>query len=67
MDVNEFARERGREMFQETARRTDMIRLGIYNGTWWEKDASDPFRNVFPIPQNQINASNGSLTQNPGY
>ena len=67
MTADEFLAERGREMFQETARRTDMIRLGAYNGTWWEKDASDEFRNVFPIPQNQINASNGTLTQNDGY
>jgi len=63
---DEFLAERGREMFQETSRRTDLIRFGAYNGTWWEKPASQPFRNVFPIPQNQINAGIG-LTQNPGY
>lgn len=63
---DEFLAERGREMFQETSRRTDLIRFGKYNGTWWEKPASEPFRNVFPIPQNQINAGIG-LTQNPGY
>jgi hypothetical protein len=63
----EFLAERGREMFQETARRTDLIRFGRYNGTWWEKPVSDPSRNVFPIPQEQINAAAGSLTQNPGY
>ena len=62
----EFLAERGREMFQETARRTDLIRFGAFNGTWWEKPASEPFRNVFPIPQEQINAGAG-LTQNPGY
>ena len=63
---DEFLAERGREMFQETARRTDLIRFGKYNGTWWEKPASEPFRNVFPIPQEQINAGTG-LTQNSGY
>ncbi|MCB0614009.1 MAG: RagB/SusD family nutrient uptake outer membrane protein, partial [Phaeodactylibacter sp.] len=63
---DEFLAERGREMFQETSRRTDLIRFGKYNGTWWEKPASEPFRNVFPIPQEQINAGTG-LTQNPGY
>lgn len=66
LDADEFLAERGREMFQETSRRTDMIRFGAYNGTWWEKPASDPFRNIFPIPQEQINAGTG-LTQNPGY
>ena len=63
----EFLAERGREMFQEATRRTDLIRFGAYNDAWWEKPASQPFRNVFPIPQPQINASNGTLTQNPGY
>ncbi len=62
----EFLAERGREMFQEASRRTDLIRFGKYNGTWWEKPVSDPFRNVFPIPQEQINAGTG-LTQNAGY
>ncbi|MCO6480864.1 MAG: RagB/SusD family nutrient uptake outer membrane protein [Phaeodactylibacter sp.] len=62
----EFLAERGREMFQETSRRTDLIRFGKYNDPWWEKPASESFRNVFPIPQEQINAGTG-LTQNPGY
>ncbi|MFY0591485.1 MAG: RagB/SusD family nutrient uptake outer membrane protein [Roseivirga sp.] len=58
--------ERGREMFAEGHRRSDMIRFGAYNGAWWEKPASDPFRNIFPIPQTQIDA-NADLVQNPGY
>lgn len=62
----EFLAERGREMFQETSRRTDLIRFGRYNDAWWEKPASQAFRNVFPIPQEQIDAGAG-LTQNPGY
>jgi hypothetical protein len=67
IDAAGFLAERGREMFQESSRRTDMIRFGAYNGTWWEKPASDPHVNVFPIPFDQIQASNGTLTQNPGY
>ena len=62
----EFLAERGREMFQEGARRVDLIRFGVFNDPWWEKPASDAFRNVFPIPQDQINAGAG-LTQNTGY
>jgi len=62
-----FLAERGREMFQEGARRTDLIRFGRYNGTWWEKPVSTPNKNIFPIPQQQIQVSNGTLTQNPGY
>jgi len=58
--------ERGRELFAEGHRRTDLIRFGRFNAPWWEKPASAPFRNLFPIPQNQL-LSNPNLTQNPGY
>ena len=63
--------ERGRELFQESLRRPDLIRFGKWGAAWWEKPAHNQiYRNVFPIPQNQINATTGSanpLTQNPGY
>ena len=62
-----FLAERGREMFMEVTRRQDLIRFGKFNSAWWEKPASAAFRNVFPIPQGQIDASSGTLTQNPGY
>jgi len=54
-------------MFQESTRRTDLIRFGK-NDTWWEKPA-DPSNhvNIFPIPSKQIQASRGTLKQNPGY
>lgn len=63
---DEFLAERGREMFMESTRRSDLIRFGKFNDPWWEKPASDAFRNVFPIPQNQIDQGTG-LTQNAGY
>jgi hypothetical protein len=53
-------------MFAEGTRRSDAIRFGKWNLPWWEKQASQPFRALFPIPQNQINA-NPALKQNPGY
>jgi hypothetical protein len=65
--ADEFLAERGREMFMEVTRRQDLIRFGKFNDAWWEKPASQAFRNVFPIPQEQIDASGGTLTQNPGY
>jgi len=65
--ADSFLAERGREMFQESARRTDLIRFGKYNGTWWEKPVSPAHVNIFPIPQTQITASAGTLRQNPGY
>lgn len=65
--ADSFLAERGREMFMESSRRTDLIRFGEFGSTWWEKSNSDSFRTLFPIPQDQINASGGTLTQNPGY
>ncbi len=65
--ADSFLAERGREMFQEATRRTDQIRFGKWGDSWWEKTNSDAFRIVFPIPQDQIDAAGGSLTQNSGY
>lgn len=67
IDANGFLAERGKEMFQEASRRTDLIRFGKFQDTWWEKTNTDSFRNLMPIPVEQLNASEGSLTQNPGY
>jgi hypothetical protein len=44
----------------------DLIRFGKWNQPWWEKAASQPFRSLFPIPLQQINA-NPNLKQNTGY
>jgi hypothetical protein len=64
--LNDLYKERGFEMFAEASRRTDQIRFGKFNQPWWEKQASQPFRALFPIPLQQINA-NPNLNQNPGY
>lgn len=67
-----FLAERGREMFVEEIRRTDLIRFGVYGNAWWEKSA-DPnaaTHTLMAIPIEQIQASASStykLTQNPGY
>jgi hypothetical protein len=67
IDADEFFDERGREMFQESSRRTDMIRFGKFQDSWQFKSNNESFRNLYPIPQAQIDASGGTLTQNPGY
>jgi hypothetical protein len=68
MTEDSFFAERGREMFQESLRRTDLIRFNRWGNAWWEKAAhSDGFKTVMPIPQDQINAANGALSQNQGY
>jgi hypothetical protein len=67
IDADKFLAERGREMFQEATRRTDLIRFKQFNKAWWEKAESAPYLNLFPIPKDQITASGGTLKQNPGY
>jgi len=64
-DAN-FLAERGREFAWEGWRRNDQIRFGTYNNATDYKAASDPFHNLFPIPQPQIQ-SNPNLKQNTGY
>ncbi len=61
--------ERGRELFQESLRRTDLIRFGAWGNAWWEKGThpADKFI-LFPIPSEQIAAATGEkLTQNDDY
>jgi hypothetical protein len=58
--------ERGREMFAETVRRTDLIRFGKFTDEWWAKAAQDECKEIFPIPKAQTDA-NPNLVQNPCY
>lgn len=58
--------ERGRELFAEGWRRSDLIRFNRFGAPWWEKPSSPQTRTIFPVPLNKIQ-SNTSLTQNPGY
>lgn len=68
----EMLEERGRELFIEALRRTDLIRFGAYGNAWWEKEA-DPqadIHKIMPIPIEQLQATAPSahpLVQNPGY
>jgi len=59
--------ERGRELYWEGLRRSDLIRFGKFNDPWSEKGSNaDPFRVLFSIPQLAID-SNPNLKQNKGY
>lgn len=67
--------ERGRELYWEGHRRTDLIRYGLLttgNYLWQWKGgvatgtAVDPKYNIFPIPA-QVRSANPNLEQNPGY
>jgi len=63
----EFLAERGREMFMESTRRTDLIRFDKWGAAWWKKSNSDAYKIVMPIPSEAIQNSAGALSQNTGY
>jgi hypothetical protein len=70
LTADEFFAERGKEMFMESIRRTDMIRFQKWGDAWWEKPAhSTAYRNIMPIPDPQILATTEGepLTQHPDY
>lgn len=72
LTAEQILEERGREFFYELMRRQDLIRFQgnegetRFNDSWWEKNVSEPYRTVFPIPREQLEA-NSNLVQNPGY
>ncbi|MEL6633685.1 MAG: RagB/SusD family nutrient uptake outer membrane protein, partial [Bacteroidota bacterium] len=66
LTADELLAERGREMFYEAWRRSDLIRFGKFGDEWDFKPASAPGKELFPIPQNKINV-NPNLRQNPSY
>lgn len=60
--------ERGRELYWESWRRSDMVRFGKFllpYGPTKPNTSADKYL-IFPIPNNQL-AVNPNLTQNPGY
>jgi starch-binding outer membrane protein, SusD/RagB family len=65
-DPNSLLAERGRELYWESSRRTDLIRFGLFLTNWQYKPNDDPKYILFPVP-NQALAVNPNLTQNPGY
>ena len=73
--LNFLLDERGRELFYEAQRRTDLIRFGKYTSAdyvWpWkggvaEGKAVNDFYTVFPLPSDDV-GSNENLKQNDGY
>ena len=76
LDEDFILAERGRELAYESLRRTDLIRFNKYGGdvnyNWEFKGGTaagknfEAFRNVFPIPSDEL-AANPNLKQNAGY
>ena len=65
-DPNTLLAERGRELYWESVRRTDLLRFGVYLKPWQYKPTDDPKNLIFPIPNSSL-AANPNLKQNPGY
>lgn len=66
LTLDDIIDERSRELAFEMTRRRDLIRFGKFNDPWEFKEASEPFRNLYPIPKRAMDA-NPDLKQNPGY
>jgi len=58
--------ERGRELYWEGIRRTDLVRFEKFTLTHDDKTVADPNRVLYCIPQLALD-SNPNLKQNPGY
>lgn len=64
--------ERGRELFDESWRRNDLIRFGKFEDDWGVKHVINPqaktekFRRIYPIYKDLMK-SNTNWKQNPGY
>ncbi len=65
-DKTTLLAERGRELYWEGVRRTDLIRFGVFTKAWYLKPATDNKYLVFAIPSSAL-AANPNLKQNPGY
>ena len=66
LESQDILDERRFELYWEGWRRQDQIRFGTFNDAWANKEESEAFRKVFPIPQHAL-AANPNLKQNPGY
>lgn len=74
LTLNFILNERGRELYWEAHRRTDLIRFNQFteNGVWAFKGGvpqgttTSSYRNLMPIPASDLGV-NTNLTQNPGY
>jgi len=55
------------ENYWEMKRRPQMIRFGTFDSAYTGKEETEPFRRVYPIPQDVIDVSGDIFEQNTGY
>ena len=78
LTLDELLAERGREFYYEGIRRQDLVRFGKfvrgtwgrnfsgpYQDQWYDRSTEGDYRNVFPIPSQQMGGA--GMNQNPGY
>ena len=65
-DGTTLLEERQKELYWESCRRQDLIRMGVFLVPWALKPTDDPKFLLFPIPATQL-VANPNLKQNPGY
>lgn len=66
LDASKLLDERGRELYWEGIRRIDQVRFGTFDDTWQDKNVTESFRVLYPVPQSALD-SNPNLKQNQGY
>lgn len=66
LTLDDLLKERMIELSWEAWRRNDRVRFGAFTKTYTDKQASSPYRIVFPIPEDVL-SSNKNMSQNPGY
>lgn len=64
--LDNIQKERMLELSWEGFRRQDLVRFNLYNKAVMDRDPSEPYRKVFPIPL-AVLENNTNLTQNPKY